>query len=65
METNAYCWREQLTARGDEEDQGTSGLATSEIGLESNTILLLNRHTIAISGGPWPAKVPNEHGTHY
>ena len=43
-------------ARGDEEDQGTHGSVTSETGWKSITLLLLNKHMIVISGGPWSPK---------
>ena len=43
-------------ARGDEEDQGTPGSATSETEWESTMLLRLERHKIAISGGPWSPK---------
>ena len=56
MNTNAYCYRVQLTARGDEEDQGPLGSATSETGWELTMLLQFERHKIAISGSPWSPK---------
>ena len=43
-------------ARGDEEDQGTLGSATSETEWELTMLLQFERHEIAISGGPWSPK---------
>ena len=45
-----------MTARGDEEDQGTPGAATSQTGWKATMPLWLERHKIAISGGPWSPK---------
>ena len=56
MNTNAYCQRVQLTARGDEVDQGTLGSATSETGWELTMLLLFERHKTEISGNPWSPK---------
>ena len=43
-------------ARGDEEDQGTLGSATSETGWELTMLLRFQRHKIAISSSPWSPK---------
>ena len=51
MNISAYCLREQLTARGDKEDQGTLGSATSETGWELTMLLRLERHKTAMNGG--------------
>ena len=56
MNINAYCYRVQLTARGDEEDQGTLGSATSETEWELTVLLRFERHKITISGRPWSPK---------
>ena len=56
MNINAYCLREQLMARGDQEDQGTPGSVTSETGWESIMLLQLESTKIVTSGSPWSSK---------
>ena len=41
--TNNYCWKAQLTAREDEENQGILGLVTSETEWKWITLVQLNR----------------------
>ena len=44
--------------RGDEEDQGTPGSVTSEIGWKLILLLWHESHKVAIRGGPWSPKSP-------